>query len=132
MFLIIEDSAEDAALIRRAFAQIDHSTAFVCRNVSEAKAYVAGAGMYSDRGRFPVPQAVICDLRLGGESGLDFLAWLKGKPKFGRIPVAILSGTASEKEMLAAKTEGAASVLRKPENLEELRALLADFSATTE
>src|SRR5258706_1396640 len=127
-FLVIEDSAEDAALIRLAFATVKSCRAFVCRNLSEARAYVHGAGMYADRERYPFPNAVICDLRLGGESGVEFVAWLKSTPNFMSLPIIILSSSPTPKDLIAAKSLGAVDVLQKPARFEDLRAMLADMA----
>ena len=127
-FLVVEDNADDALLIRRAFNTLDSCRAFVCRNISEAKAYVQGAGMYRDREKFPFPNGVICDLRLGEESGTQFLAWLKGVPEFEKLPVFILSG-APPKDLISAKTLGAIDVLTKPARFEDLQTMLNDMAA---
>src|SRR5436305_11482190 len=68
-FLVLEDDANDALLIRRAFTNAA-CRAFVCRNTSEARAYLVGAGMYGNRDRFPFPDIFMTDLRLGDESGI--------------------------------------------------------------
>ena len=125
-FLVIEDSPDDAALIRRAFDAVEGCNAFVCRNISEAKAYVQGAGMYGDRKLFPFPNGVICDIRLGEESGTQFLSWLKGT-QFKKLPVFILSG-ASPKELSAAKAFKPVAVLKKPARFEELQSMLNDLA----
>jgi DNA-binding response OmpR family regulator len=128
-FLVIEDSADDAVLIRRAFDAMESCHAFVCRNISEGKAYVQGAGMYQNRQQYPFPNAVICDLLLGEESGMQFLAWLRTKSESPKLPVIILSGAASAKEMAAAINLGADDVLRKPARFEDLQAMLMDLAA---
>jgi DNA-binding response OmpR family regulator len=128
-FLVIEDSADDAALIRRAFDTIESCRAFVCRNNSEAEAYIQGAGMYQNRELYPFPNAVICDLRLGDESGMQFLSWLKSKSEFPNLPVIILSGAASAKDTVAAKNLGVVDVLRKPARFEDLQIMLTDLAA---
>lgn len=128
-FLVIEDSADDAALIRRAFDSMESCRAFVCRNISEGKAYIQGAGMYQNRENYPFPNAVICDLLLGEESGLQFLSWLKTTSDFPSLPVVVLSGGASAREMAQAINEGAADVLRKPARLEDLQIMLTDLAA---
>jgi CheY-like chemotaxis protein len=125
-FLVIEDNADDATLIRRAFDTVESCNAFVCRNISEARAYIQGAGMYKDRGQFTFPNGVICDLRLGEESGTQFLTWLKGT-EFSKLPVFILSG-ATPKELAAARSFGAVAVLRKPGKFEELQSMLNDLA----
>src|SRR5438045_1260493 len=68
-FLILEDDANDALLIRRAFTN-SACWAFVCRNTSEARAYLQGAGMYADRSRFPFPDMYVTNLRSGDETAI--------------------------------------------------------------
>ena len=127
-FLVIEDSADDAALIRRAFDTVEACHAFICRNISEAKAYIQGAGMYQDRDKYPFPNGVICDFRLGDEVGTQFLTWIKTKSDFPNLPVIILSGAASAKEMVHAINLGAADVLKKPARFEDLKMMLNDLA----
>jgi CheY-like chemotaxis protein len=123
-FLIVENDADDAFLIRRAFQSTPNcGTAFVCRSASEAQDYCRANGMYSDRAKYQKPDAIVSDLHLGKESGVDFMKWLKTQDEFKEIPVMVLTGSASPAEMRAAKESGAVKVLRKPGKLEELKAL---------
>jgi CheY-like chemotaxis protein len=128
VFLVIEDNAYDAALIRLAFNSLGSCTASVCRNLSEAKAYMRGSGMYSDRSMHPFPNAVICELNLEGESGVEFVIWLTASADFRRLPVVILTGSTSQADILAARERGAVSILTKPARFEELRAMLMDLT----
>ena len=112
-FLVLEDDANDALLIRRAFTNAS-CNAFVCRNTSEARAYLVGAGMYADRTRFPFPDIFMTDLRLGDESGLQFLEWLRKKDDLKELPVIVLSGSATAKDIAAAKNLGAERIWQKP------------------
>jgi DNA-binding response OmpR family regulator len=113
VFLIVEDSEEDAFFIRRAF--IDSACeAFVCRNTSEARAYVLGAGMYQNRTKFPFPEVVISDLRLGAESGINFLKWFRSQKTLNAVPFILLSGAATAQDMELAKKIGATKVVVKP------------------
>ena len=129
-FLVIEDNPDNAVLIRRVFGELETCAAFVCRNNSEAKAYVLGAGMYSDRKRFPFPNAVICDLRFGDESGIDFLRWVKSvDEEYQAVPVFILANRESPEEITAAKELGATEILRKPASTEGLNNMLVDLAS---
>ena len=125
--LILEDDANDAILIRRAFTNI-FCSAFICRNTSEARAYLLGAGMYSDRDKFPFPEIFVTDIRLGNESGVDFLAWLRGNDGVFDLPVIVLSGGATPEEARIAKQLGAARILQKPSDPIALRDLLVTLS----
>jgi CheY-like chemotaxis protein len=121
--LILEDDANDALLIRRAFTNSE-TRAFVCRNTSEARAYLLGSGMYADRERFPFPGMFVSDLRLGEESGVHFLEWLRGRDELKDLPVIVISGAASPKDIREVTRLGASRVLRKPGNAEALQGLL--------
>jgi CheY-like chemotaxis protein len=130
VFLVVEDNADNAVLIRRVFKELESCAAFVCRNNSEAKAYVLGAGMYSDRNEFPFPNAVICDLRFGDESGIDFLRWVKSvDEKVKALPVFILANRESPDEIVAAEELGATEILRKPASAESLHSMLVDLAS---
>jgi DNA-binding response OmpR family regulator len=111
--LVLEDDANDAILIRRAFTG-QTCWAFICRNTSEARAYFLGSGMYADREVYPFPELFITDIRLGEESGIQFLAWVRAFDDAKDIPVIVLSGAATRSDILAAQTLGAARVLIKP------------------
>lgn len=110
---MLEDDANDALLIRRAFTNAA-CHAFVCRNTSEARAYLVGAGMYADRARFPFPDIFMTDLRLGDESGLQFIEWLRGKKELRDLPIIVLSGKATPKDVAAAKAFGVSRIWQKP------------------
>lgn len=126
--LVVEDNAIDAALIRRAFDAVPSCRAIVCRNLGEARAYLLGAGIYEDRVEYPFPNAVICDFRLGGESGNEFLIWLKSDPRSESLPVVILSGSVAPKDLIEAKKSGAVDVLLKPFRFDDLKTLVADVA----
>lgn len=125
-FLVLEDDADDATLIRRALSNAA-CQAFVCRNTSEAKAYVQGAGMYADRHRFPDPDVFITDLRLGEDSGVDFLAWLRDNNYLQGVPVVILSGAATPADLLAVKHMDVTRVILKPSDTIALQDLLIEL-----
>ena len=126
-FLVLEDDANDALLIRRAFTNAA-CHAFVCRNTSEARAYLVGAGMYADRARFPFPNIFMTDLRLGDESGIHFLEWMRGKDELQELPVIVLSNSASAKEVAAANSMGVSQVLQKPRDATALQSMIDKLS----
>ena len=127
-FLIVENDPNDAMLIRMAFHAANCGTSFVCRNASEAKAYIRGAGMYGDRVIYPLPDAVITDLRMGAETGIDLVRWIRAEELLKDVPIIILSGSASPLEMESAKSLNIHGVHRKPNRIEDLKALLWNLS----
>ena len=128
-FLIVENDPNDAFLIHRALNKGGCGSSSVCRNPSEAKAYLRGAGMYADRGRFPSPHVVITDLRMGAESGIELVEWIRQQEApLKDVPVIILTGSASQLQFDAAEKVGAQRVYRKPTRLEDLEVLLAGIA----
>lgn len=125
--LVLEDDPNDALLIRRAFTNAA-CHAFVCRNTSEARAYLLGAGMYRNRHLFPFPDIFITDIRLGDESGISFLEWLRSREDLKGIPVIVISGNISPKEVLRAKSLGVSRILQKPADPADLQSLVAKLS----
>jgi two-component system, response regulator len=111
--LVLEDDANDAILINRAFTNCA-CRAFICRNTSEARAYFLGSGMYANRELFPFPDLFVTDLRLGEESGIQFLAWVRAFDKAKNLPVVVLSGAATPGDILAVQRLRATRVLIKP------------------
>ena len=114
-FLVIENDADEAFFIQRAFHKVKRpSTVVVCRNLSEAKAYLKGAGMYADRWRYPLPTVILSDLHLAIETGFDFLEWIGAEEGLNTLPVIILTGSSAPTEIERATRMGATKVLQKP------------------
>jgi len=126
-FLFLEDEADDAILIRRAFTN-SVCRAFVCRNTSEAKAYLLGAGMYSDRDRFPFPEIFVSDIQLGDESGVNFLDWLRSQSRLKHLPVIVLSGKATPQDIHSLKGLDVDRFLEKPSDPFRLESLLLELA----
>ena len=125
--LIIEENANTANLVRAAFDKLDACDAFVCRNNSEAKAYLLGAGMYKDRQKYPFPRAVVSDPGVNAHPGLELLRWIKSESGCASLPVYILVSRSNVDEALA-KELGAAKIFKKPAATEELQDLLSDLA----
>lgn len=126
--LVIEDSSEDAFLILQAITTAD-SQAFVCRKISEAKGYLDGTGLFFDRRKFPLPDAVIADLDISGESGLEFIRWLRAQPQFEHLPTYVLSGSLSNEALAEAQKLGVSRVMQKPQDFRILERTLAQLTS---
>jgi DNA-binding response OmpR family regulator len=126
--LVIEDNAEDAFLILQAITTGD-CQAFVCRKVSEAKAYLEGSGLFFDRRKYPLPEAIIADLEIAGESGLDFIRWLRVQAPFEHLPTYVLSGSLSNEALSQAQNLGVLRVMQKPHEFRTLERALAQLTS---
>jgi CheY-like chemotaxis protein len=129
-FLVVEDDPNDAFLIHRALTTAKCGASFVCRNPSETKSFLLGVGMYADRQRFPLPKVVLTDLRIGAESGLELVAWIrKQESPLRETKIVILTDSPSQLQWDAAINEGAQRVYQKPNRLADLQAILVAIAA---
>lgn len=125
-FLIVENDPDEAEILNQAFAAIpDCGTVSVARNVSEAKAYLNGAGLYADREKFRLPSTILSSLQVDGDSGIDLLAWVKADVKLRKIPfVLLIPPSSTPQEIAEAKAAGSVRVARKPSTPYELKTML--------
>ena len=124
-FLAVEDNSNEAFFLEHAFGKSERkATVFVSRSVAEAKLYLTGAGDYSDRKQFPIPDAILTDLHMPMENGLDFVVWVRAQPALKELKIFVLSGSSNPSEIEEAKRLGADRVLMKPDQLGDLRNLV--------
>lgn len=129
--LHVEDDANDAFFLRRAFAKARLPVALhQVADGQEAIDYLSGAGAFADRGRFPVPTLVLLDLKLPALSGFDVLFWIRQSPALRDLRVFILTSSDHHEDSARALKLGAERYIIKAYPFEdvvrEVRALLPD------
>jgi CheY-like chemotaxis protein len=68
-----------------------------------------------------LPDAVLLDINLGAEDGLDLVAWMRQKPEMHEIPVIAVTAHALVTERERILQAGCRACLSKPINFEGLR-----------
>ena len=129
--LHVEDDANDALFLRRAFAKARLSVALhQVADGQEAIDYLSGAGAFADRGRFPVPSLILLDLKLPALSGFDVLFWIRQSPALKDLRVFILTSSDRHEDSDRALKLGAERYIIKTypfeDVVQEVRALLPD------
>ena len=66
------------------------------------------------------PDAVLLDINLGSESGLDLLAWMRQKPELREIPVIAVTAHALVAEQESILQAGCRACLSKPIDFKKL------------
>jgi len=131
MILVAEDDPTDAFFLQRAFAKAGVSVGLkFVRDGQEAIDYLSGAGKFSDRNLYPLPQLFILDLKMPRKTGLDVLGWLHEQPELQCLPVLVLSSSAQRTDIERAYDLGANGFVVKPASLEkrvELAKLIGAF-----
>ena len=117
--LLVEDDENDVFFLTYAFeaAGVVNPVA-VARDGQEAMDYLAGAGRYSDRKRFPLPGLVLLDLKLPVKTGLDVLRWIR-QSGMNHLLVIVLTSSKDPHDVDEAYRLGARSFLVKPLSIGE-------------
>jgi len=113
--LQVEDEANDVFLLQRAFRQagIDNPVK-VATDGQMAIDYLAGAGQFAERARYPLPALVLLDLKLPRKSGREVLQWIRAQPAFRRVIVIVFTSAPYVGDVGLAYDLGANSFLVKP------------------
>ena len=112
--LLVEDNPVDLDLALRAFSRnAPHNVIEVARDGEEAVAYMSRW----DAGH-PVPAMILLDIKLPRINGLEVLRQLKAHPRFGYIPVVMMTTSREDADIEHAYELGANSYIIKPVNFE--------------
>lgn len=88
--LFVDDSETDLQLCQLAAACADVQYDFRhVRDVHSAMQWLMGVGIYQRRNVFPIPDAVVLDLRMPGADGLELLHWIRTQPTLQDMPIVI-------------------------------------------
>ena len=123
--LLVEDDPNDVLLLQRAFRGAGlPEPGQVVSDGEQAIAYLAGAGQYADRERFPLPILLLLDLKLPRRSGFEVLEWLREQQGTSRLPVVVLTSSRQSDDVQRAYDLRANSYLVKPASLEGLKEMV--------
>jgi CheY-like chemotaxis protein len=115
VILLADDDPGDQELTRRALQ--DHLIRADLRVVSDGKEaldYLHRVGAFADPVVSPTPDLLLLDLNMPRVNGRQVLERLKSHPKFGRIPVIVLTTSNQEQDILRSYDLGCNSFIQKP------------------
>jgi CheY-like chemotaxis protein len=129
VILLVEDDANDARLLRRAFHKVGMEVPVVRVNHGDdAVAYLRGENQFVDRTIYPMPGIVLLDLKLPRRSGLEVLQWVRASESdYRRLPVIILSSSEEPSDINRSYEMGANSYLAKPASTRDFITMAAAF-----
>lgn len=121
--LLIDDSANDALLLERAFQPEGAlALAYHALDGDSGLAYLEAASTTR------LPDLILLDLNMPGRDGFEVLEALKKAPRFAPIPVVIFTTSRRQEDVRRAYAAGAASFVTKPLTFEALCDLSRWFS----
>jgi CheY-like chemotaxis protein len=113
--LLVEDNEDDVFIIKRALKLAQNTNPLqIVTDGQQALDYLAGAGEYADRQKFPLPFMVFLDLKLPYIHGFEVLAWMRLRPELSSLVVVVLTSSAETRDHEKAYALGARSYLVKP------------------
>ena len=129
--LLVEDDPNDVFLIEHALrkAGVPKPIA-IATDGEQAIAYLSGAGKYSDRAKYPLPDCLITDLKMPKKNGFDVLQWIGTNNECRRIPAMVLTASQQPEDIQRAYCLGTTAFFVKPVRIEEMEHLiksLVDF-----
>jgi two-component system, chemotaxis family, response regulator Rcp1 len=114
--LLIEDNPADARLTELAFKEDKNSIRLsVSRDGVEAMDFLRKVGKYASA---PRPDFILLDLNLPKKDGREVLAEIKSDSKLKGIPVAILTASEADEDIMRSYRMYANSYLIKPVDLD--------------
>ena len=115
--LLVEDNEADVYLLRKAFehASLDVELT-VIDDGANALTFVQGEGNYRSK---PRPQAVLLDLNLPKSEGTEVLEALRRNADLSRVPVIVLTSSASPMDQRRIAHLRVDRFVTKPPDLEE-------------
>lgn len=129
--LLVEDDEDDVILFKRTLKKsgIGVNLCHV-EDGQQALDYLAGAGEFGDRARYPKPTLVLLDLKLPHHNGHEVLQWARSKRDLDAVSFVMLTSSAEPADVEKAYALGANCYLTKAIAAETLQELWTKVTAT--
>jgi CheY-like chemotaxis protein len=129
IILHVEDDPNDVLLVELAFKKAALSCVLnVVNDGEEAIQYLSATEANGNGQRNPVPTLLLLDVKLPRRSGLEVLAWIRGRDDLRRVPVVMLTSSNQPSDVNRAYDLGVNSYLVKPSALDELVEMVKKLS----
>jgi two-component system response regulator len=121
VILLIDDDEDLPLLLPHLLKKANVALSFrVADNGESAVEYLCGTGAYADRAAYPLPQALLLDLRMPRMNGFQFLEWKRMHPEFESLPVVVWSSSVFEDDKKRALALGANAYFDKSADTDQL------------
>ena len=115
--LLVEDDPGDILLAREALADGKiRNNIHVAMDGEKAMAFLRREGEFANA---PRPDIVMLDINMPRKNGREVLAEIKADPALATLPIAVVTGSKYEEEILQAYNLDVACFITKPINFEQ-------------
>jgi len=115
VILLVEDNPDDEVLTLRALKKNKIlNEVVVARDGAEALDYLFATGKYAARSADDTPQIILLDIKLPKLDGLEVLERIRADARTKLLPVALLTSSREEQDLINGYALGANSYIRKP------------------
>jgi two-component system, chemotaxis family, response regulator Rcp1 len=122
LMLLVEDNAGDVRLTREALREGNLAVELTAvADGEQALAYLRGEGEHAGARR---PDVILLDLNLPKKNGLEVLEEIKADPGLRRLPVIMLTTSASARDVAACYDRGVNCYVVKPLDLDDFTRLV--------
>ena len=120
--LLVEDDPKDLKLTLKALRSENLANSIeVARDGEEALDFLFHRGPYSDRPAGHYPRLILLDLKLPKVDGMQVLRTIKSDPATRSIPVAVLTSSTEERDLVESYALGVNSYIQKPVDFEQFK-----------
>ena len=121
IILLLENEENDVFFFRRALSACKFDVDVrIVETAHQARDYLEGRADYQNRHYYPLPDLIVTDFKMHGQTGVDFIRWIRKQERYKEIPVVMFSGTALPQDRAAALESGAIAFFTKCGNFQEM------------
>lgn len=126
--LVVEDNPDDLDMTLRALRKAKLANHIqVARDGAEALEFIFCQGPHAIRNIEQSPRLVLLDLKLPKVDGLEVLKRIKEDPRTKMIPVAVLTSSKEQQDVIESYHLGVNSYIVKPVNFEGFSAAVQEL-----
>jgi len=126
--LLVEDNPTDAELAMLALKERNLANRLVwVKDGAEALDFIFATGAFASRQGKLYPRVILLDLRLPKVDGLEVLRRIKADEHTRRIPVAVLTSSKEDRDVVASYDLGVNSFISKPVDFDEFAKVVSEL-----